>query len=323
MPGSRDGFVPPGTGMLSMFQPPVFEDIMAQDIYTALGYDKDVLQLIVDNISRYYITYRIKKRNGKTRRIDAPQDPLKTIQKSIVTEILYNFSAHPIAHGFVKGKSPVTNAKMHVGKEMVLSIDIKNFFNSISRHAVLKTLQWIMAQQSELTYEDEDLILLSNLMCYNEVLPQGAPTSPVMSNLVCMGMDRTLSKLAKKANVTLTRYADDIVASGSRAEVITIRTSILSTIYAFHLLPNRKKTKIREYHQRQQVTGIVVNKKTSIKKQTWRNLRAQLYNLLRDGVSLSKTEFQVLRGRIEWIKSLNPSRGSQLLAQLSKIPVTQ
>ena len=292
-----------------------------QDIYTTLGYDKGTLEIIAQDLARYYITYRIKKRNGKTRRIDAPQEPLKSIQRAIVDNILYHFRAHPIAHGFVHGKSPRTNAQNHVGKKFIVTLDIKDFFNSIGEDTVKRTLVWLCAQQKIFSYTEADLELVAKLMCYDHFLPQGAPTSPIISNLVCLGLDKKLSNLAKANNVTITRYADDIAISGDVPDVMKLKSSVFSHIYAYGLRPNKKKTKIRKHYQRQQITGVIVNSKTSIRKEVWRNLRAQLHNLKRDGKTITTPDFQQLRGQIEWIKSLNPTRGDQLLQQLLKINV--
>jgi len=293
-----------------------------QDIYSILGYDKAALEGIIQDLPRYYITYRIKKRNGKSRRIDAPQSPLKEIQRAIVDKILYRFRAHPIAHGFVHGKSPRTNALKHVGKKYVLTLDIKDFFNSIEINDVVKTLSWLAPQQQVTSsYTFDELKLLAQLMCYNDVLPQGAPTSPVISNLVCLGLDKKLSDLAVANGVTITRYADDIAVSGDSPDTINLKTAVFSNIYSYGLTPNKKKTKIRKYYQRQQITGVIVNTKTSVKKETWKNLRARLYNIKRDQKTIPLSEFQQIRGQIEWIKSLNQTRGDQLLQQLLLINV--
>ena len=292
-----------------------------QDIYTVLGYDKNTLEIITQDIPRYYITYRIKKRNGKTRRIDAPQEPLKSIQRAIVDNILYHFKAHPIAHGFVHGKSPRTNAEKHVGKKFIVTLDIKDFFNSIMDFSVNGTLNWLFQQQKLFAYTEEDVNIITNLMCYDSSLPQGAPTSPILSNLVCLGLDKKLSDLATVHNVSITRYADDIAISGDTPNILKLKATVYSHIFAYGLRPNKKKTKIRRYYQRQQITGVVVNKKTSIRKEVWRNLRAQLHNLKHSGITITTTNFQQLRGQIEWIRSLNPSRGNQLLQQLLNIDV--
>lgn len=290
-------------------------------VYDVMGITKADIEAVVLSISRYYITYKILKRNGKTRRIDAPQDPLKMIQRTFMEKILYRFRAHPIAHGFVHTRSPITNANIHVGKKYILTVDIKNFFNSIQENAISRCLEWLFGQQTQFTWDVADCVLLSKMMCFNGGLPQGSPASPVMSNLVCLAMDKRLADLAAANDATVTRYADDIALSSDTDKVLKLRSDIYRIIQSFGLVPNRAKTKFRRYFQRQQITGIVVNQKLGAKKEVWRKLRARLHNLSRDNKTLTKHEAQQVRGVIEWIKSLNPHRGDQLMKQFSLISV--
>lgn len=290
--------------------------------YDHLGYTKADLEAIVLNKPRFYITYNILKRSGKKRRIDAPQDPLKQVQADILHKVLYQFKAHPIAHGFVKDKSPVSNAMAHVDKKFVLTVDIKNFFNSITTETVGNILNWLFARQQKFTYDPEDPILCAELLCYRGGLPQGSPASPVMSNLVCMGLDKVLTDVAVKFDAAITRYADDITMSSNTNDLKQAPVVLYGWIRNYKLVPNFKKTRIKKYFQRQQVTGIIVNKQLGAKKEMWRNLRARLHNLKRDNKSITTEEAQQIRGYIEWIKSLNPTRGSQLLTQFSLINVT-
>ena len=291
------------------------------DIYTYLGHDKATLENISQNITRYYVTYKIRKRSGKMRRIDAPQNPLKQIQSDIMHKILYLFKAHPIAHGFIKSRSPVTNATVHMGKKYVLTIDIKDFFNSIHHLKVADALKWLLKLQNKFTFTDDDCTLLSTILCYNGGLPQGSPASPVMSNLVCLGLDKKLSHFAAASSAVITRYADDITASSDIDNLKHLQNNIEQTVRLFGLRPNAKKTRHLRYYQRQIVTGIVTNKKLGVKKDRWRNLRARIHNLIRDKTVITKEEFQQMRGYIEWIKNLNPQRGNQLISQLSLVAV--
>jgi RNA-directed DNA polymerase len=293
-------------------------------IYEKLGYDRAILDRIALDINRFYISYSIKKKNGSRRYIDAPQEPLKSIQKSIVYNILYSFRASSIAHGFVKGRSPITNAQVHINKKYILKLDIHNFFNSIGATTVYKTLSWLLNTQKELTVTDEDLLLLTNLITFKRRLPQGSPCSPVMSNLVCLGMDKRLLEFCEvqKLNASITRYADDITISSDVPTIFQLVYPIIKIINnTLNLTINRHKTKRLFYFRRQQVTGVVVNKKLGIGKEIWKNTRAQIHNLLVNNTQISLDEAQKLRGLIEWIKSLNPTRGQQLLGQFSLISV--
>jgi len=291
------------------------------DIYTYIGHDKNTLENITKNITRYYVTYKIRKRSGKMRRIDAPQDPLKQIQFDIMNKVLYLFKAHPIAHGFVKSRSPVSNATVHVGKKYILTIDIKDFFNSIHGAKITDALRWLLKLQNKFTFTDEDCLLISQILCYNGGLPQGSPASPVMSNLVCLGLDKRLLHIAQNHSAEITRYADDITASSDIDNLKAVQLEIDTVVRLFGLRPNTKKTRHLRYYQRQMVTGIVTNKKLGVKKDRWRNLRARIHNLIRDKTEITKEEFQQMRGYIEWIKNLNPQRGNQLISQLSLVVV--
>jgi len=291
------------------------------DIYTYLGHTKADLEAITQDLTRYYITYKIRKHSGKSRRIDAPQEPLKSIQKDVMERVLYIYKAHPLAHGFVKDKSPATNAAAHVGKKYLVTMDIKDFFHSISELTVTRCLDWLLKQQTRFTYDATDTELLAKIMCYNGGLPQGSPTSPVMSNLVCLALDKKLEDFAQSQKAVVTRYADDIALSSDDPTIVKNYKTVLSMILHYGLKPNKRKTKIRKYFQRQQVTGVVVNEKLGVSKEKWRNMRAKLHNLIRDGKTISLSEYQQIRGFLEWIRSLNPTRGNQLIQQLSLIKV--
>jgi len=291
------------------------------DVYAYLGHAKADLELITQDLSRCYITYKIRKHSGKSRRIDAPQQPLKAIQKDILERILYIYKAHPLAHGFVKDKSPATNAAAHVGKKYLVTLDIKDFFHSIAEVTVTRCLDWLFKQQAKFTYDPADIDLLAKLMCYNGGLPQGSPTSPVMSNLVCLALDKKLEDYAAANKAVVTRYADDIAISSDDVGITKSYHTVLSIILHYGLRPNKRKTKIRKYFQRQQVTGVVVNNKLGVSKEKWRNMRAKIHNLIRDGKTIDRSEYQQMRGFLEWIRSLNPNRGNQLIQQLSQIKV--
>lgn len=291
------------------------------DVYSYLGHSKTDLEAITQDLTRYYITYKIRKHSGKSRRIDAPQEPLKAIQKDVMERILYIYKAHPLAHGFVKDKSPATNAAAHVGKKYLVTMDIKDFFHSISELTVARCLDWLLRQQAKFTYAPADIDLLAKVMCYNGGLPQGSPTSPVMSNLVCLALDKKLEAFAANNQAVVTRYADDIAVSSNDPGIVKNYKTVLSMILHYGLKPNKRKTKIRKYFQRQQVTGVVVNEKLGVSKEKWRNMRAKLHNLVRDGKTLTLPEYQQIRGFLEWIRSLNPTRGNQLIQQLSLIKV--
>ena len=294
-------------------------------IYEYLGITKN--ELLNIDVPRNYITYRIKKSNGKsTRRIDAPMAGLKRIQNIILHKILYEFKPHDIAHGFVKGRSPRTNAEAHVGKKYIIKIDLENFFGSIHNFNVIFLLRYLLGVLSKKGLFDEsseeDLMLIADMLCLNGSVPQGAPSSPALTNLWCYWLDSELEKIKLNNTVQITRYADDITVSFDDKEKIgPIIKELTHLLRQKRLRINRRKLRVCSYNTRQKVTGVVVNSKLNTSKESWRNLRAALHNAKQN--SVSEKSIQQLRGKIEWLRSLNPVRGNQFLEQLGQLAVSK
>lgn len=291
-------------------------------IYEYLGLSKDNLKTI--DVNRSYVSFRIKKRDGKrTRRIDAPVPMLKEIQKKFLNKILYMYRPHNIAHGFIKYRSPRTNAEAHVGRKSILQVDIQDFFPSIDEKRVYTTLLYLFNRKREFDMPtSEDIALFAHLLCLNGVLPQGSPASPALTNLMCYEVDRLLHVYEKKYNCTITRYADDITASFDNLDSKVIEQLLNGIKHALlknGFQVNNKKIKRSFYYNRQQITGVVVNTKLNTPKTSWRNLRAALHQASFGEVTEKRQ--QQLRGQIEWLKSLNPQRGNQFLEKFGQISV--
>ena len=293
-------------------------------IYDYLGITKN--ELLNIDVPRNYITYRIKKNNGNgVRRIDAPMSGLKRIQNIILHKILYEFKPHDIAHGFVKGKSPRTNASPHVGKKYIIKIDLENFFGSIHWGSILSTIKYLCGVLSKKGLFDEpskeDQQLIADILSLNGSVPQGAPSSPALTNLCCYWLDSELEKINKLNNtIQITRYADDITISLDEKERIGPLIGLVTQLLRQkRLRANRRKLRVCSYSTRQKITGVVVNTKLNTSKESWRNLRAALHNAKK--TPISEKTMQQLRGQIEWLRSLNPVRGKQFLDQLGEIAV--
>ncbi len=291
------------------------------DIFEYLGLSRNDLEKI--DISRSYLTYFIKKSDGKrVRRIDAPLPNLKAIQKIILKKLLYRYRAHDIAHGFVTGRSPKTNAEKHVGKKYIIKLDIKDFFPSINIIMVKHYLTYLTHKQKIFDIPSrEDIILLAQILCLNGSLPQGAPTSPAFTNLVCYGLDLELDKLQKAFACTVTRYADDVTISlNDPTNISLIIFKVSEILYRHGFIVNRKKCRVCINSRRQKVTGVIVNNKLNTPKEIWRNLRAAIHQATLRG-EISQEDTQKLRGKIEWLRSLNPVRGNQFLTKFGLINV--
>jgi RNA-directed DNA polymerase len=250
----------------------------------------------------HYRQFTIPKRSGGARRILAPDDDLKKLQRRILRRLLGRLRAHPAAMGFERNRSIVTNARLHVGRAAVLRMDVVDFFPTTSTRRVRKYLRRI-------GWNRQAARLLVRLCCHDGGLPQGAPTSPRLSNLVNYRLDARLAGMARKLGAVYTRYADDITVSFSEdADARELAIDWLDEYWKspatgelIHILPEtatagtirymrdfvrhvaqtegyrvhgRKKTSVRRPHHCQTVTGLVVNEKVNLPRSTRRWLRA-------------------------------------------------
>ena len=262
----------------------------------------DVEKRDLQRFKPHYRDFTIPKRSGGTRRILAPDDDLKQLQRRILRRLLGRLRAHPAAMGFERNRSIVTNARVHVGQAAVLRMDLIDFFPSTSARRVRKYFRRI-------GWNRQAARLLVRLCCHEGGLPQGAPTSPRLSNLVNYRLDARLAGMARRLLAVYTRYADDITISFSEdAEAREVATSWLEEYWTspwtgkrILILPEtatsgnirymqdfvrrvardegyrahgRKKTSVRRRHHCQTVTGLVVNDRVNLPRSTRRWLRA-------------------------------------------------
>ncbi|MGO2103629.1 MAG: reverse transcriptase family protein [Psychroflexus halocasei] len=247
-----------------------------------------------------YTEFSIPKKNGDRRQIHAPVNGLKHILKPL--NIILNTLAVPHfkATGFVPGKSIVDNAKLHVGKHYVYNIDLKDFFHSFDR-------QWVkygfMIPPFSLGKEKEELAFLMASLCTHPfeidgkiktVLPQGSPTSPTITNILCVKLDRRLNGLAKRFNINYSRYADDISFS-SQTNVFK-KDEFLNELHRIigdqKLEINPAKTRTQMTGYRQETTGLIVNEKVNVNRRYVKQLRNWLYLWERYGIEKATEKFQ-------------------------------
>jgi hypothetical protein len=305
-----------------------------KNIYEILGVEQSEFEEVIKNKTNYYYSYPIRKRNGRKRYIDAPIEPIKSWQKIVTNKILYRYGPHKIAYGFARGKSPIDAAREHVGQEILISMDIKNFFNSIDAEGLANLFKylhrvepfWILnsdpknflSSSTKLALKNVDLI---NLLTFRGRVPQGAPSSPALSNLYMLRVDKLLSNLAENYGMKVTRYADDIVFSGKEQSGITniIISHTKGFLKKYNLNLNPHKIHVNRKYRRMRTVGIVVNEKINIPREKWRNFRALLHNLKVSQAPIDKSTAQKLRGKIEWYKSVNPKRGKQFLREYGQL----
>ena len=245
----------------------------------------------------HYVRFDVAKRAGGTRTLAAPHVQLKQVQTWILRNILDHVDVHDAAHGFVRGRSIVTNAAVHAGQKAVLNVDLRDFFPTITWVRVRKVFRVMGYSPSVATI----LALLCTesprrtVTWFGETrhvatgppsLPQGACTSPALSNLVAMRLDRRFQGVADRLSLGYTRYADDLTFSGeslaSRAGYVIAKLRHIAADEGFELHPN--KTRLQRHHQRQSVTGLVVNDRVGVDRRTRRRLRAILHRAKTEGL---------------------------------------
>lgn len=294
---------------------PVLYDL--SHLASEVGVSEQSLLEMMERPDAFYFQYRIPKRTSGFRSICESLWPLRGVQCWILRKILDRRIPHDAAKAFVRGRSIKLNAKDHVGQRRVLSMDVRNFFGSVRRKRVVSVFL-------EMGYSSTIAHALTDLTMFREQLPQGAPTSPALSNLVMVRVDETLALFASKRSLRYTRYADDITFSGS-FRAIPIIDKVRSALGKVELQLNVRKTRLMCRHQRQEVTGVVVNSKIQAPRELRRQLRQEIYYLRKFGKSghrprsspLHGNRLDHLRGVAEFIRFLNPGdRDAQAAIEL-------
>lgn len=246
-----------------------------------LGVEVNRLEEILNNVSGHYQEFWMRKRSGGYRMISAPDKDLQAIQSTIYSRILSSVTiVHPAAVGFRCGRSVVDNAAPHLGKRYVLKMDIHDFFGSIRSPRVRQTFK-------KIGYPENVSKVLGVLCCLHRHLPQGAPTSPALSNIVGYEMDRKLAALAAEYGLTYTRYADDLTFSGDVFPKEQIIPQVKRIIRDEKFEPNHKKTHFMNQSSRKIITGVSVASgvKLTIPKSKKREIRKNVYFILTKGLA--------------------------------------
>lgn len=257
----------------------------------------------------YYAHYVIPKANGSPREIDAPSGRLLAMQQWILRRILNRGRPHKYATAFIKGRSIMDNGRPHAARKVVVRIDLKDFFPSITYKQVRKVFE-------QFGYPYRVAGIFANLCTLEGRLPQGAPTSPALSNLVCVRMDRRFAALARKSKFRYTRYADDLVFSSNNPKFPSMVPFLKEIIRDEGFTVNEDKLKIMHQGQRQAVTGLVVNAKPNLKRDYIRRLRAIAHRLKIKGITAIRFPLKrgllrdpacVLQGHMNFLAMVCPS----------------
>lgn len=252
-----------------------------------------------NNIKHRYFDFEIPKKSGGKRRISAPVGGLKSILRclNVVFQAMYQPSKY--AMGFTQGLSVVDNARKHVGMNYVLNLDLKDFFPSICKSRV-----WGRLQVQPFNFSSDTAHILAGLCCMKKnnrdgsgceyILPQGAPTSPIITNMICDKLDHRLAGLASRFNVNYSRYADDITFSSNHyvySEQGEFWKELRRIIEDQNFKINETKTRLQKRGDRQEVTGLTVCEKPNVTKAYVRNIRSLLYIWEKYGYSVAYNRF--------------------------------
>ena len=288
----------------------------------------------------YFYKWTPKKSGGR-RLVSAPKSRLKKLQRRVLSRILSRIPGHPAAHAYSNGRSMTTCLAPHVKQDVVLHLDLADFFPSIQAPLVRATfwnVGYTPAVANLLTGLCAEIIpepvLDGNHLREEEAarlrtrhLPQGAPTSPALSNLCAFRLDCRLHGLAEKCGANYTRYADDLIFSGDdrfRRRLYDFKTFVGAILLDERFTLRGRKTHILPASRSQQVGGLLVNQRLNVPRQDYDELRATLHNCARFGPAAQNRRDhphfrQHLLGRIAYVASTNTNRGEKLMSLFAAI----
>lgn len=253
------------------------------EIIDVLKTNRETLNHCLKFSEKYYTKEFQPKKDGGVREFDKPNKILKKIQRIIYAAFLKHRSLSPYYHGYVKKRSSITNAKVHVGQKIILKTDISDFFPTINKKMVLSVFYRI-------GFNTELAGILTQLTTFDDYLPQGAPTSPALANIVLRPVVRKIEKWCRRNHLRLSVYADDITISG-RDITAKHKSRLRKIVAGFGFSIKEGKTNIFDARkERVKITGVIVSKKLSIGKDEMRKLRAVVHNCVAKGPSTQTGE---------------------------------
>jgi RNA-directed DNA polymerase len=286
----------------------------------------------------HYVHFTVPKRSGGVRVLSAPHKKLKAAQQWILRTILDKLPVEPAAQGFVANRSTLSNAREHVGKQVLINMDLEAFFPSITfprvrsvfhragyspAIATILALLCTEAPRKQVQYAGQTYYVATG----PRALPQGACTSPALSNQVASRLDKRLQGIAQKLNASYTRYADDITFSGNeelKEKVGYAMARIRHIAQAEGFTVNEQKSRIQRRNASQEVTGLIVNDRPGVPRKMVRRLRAILHGARRTGLAAQNKEGRTnfsswLQGMIAYVGMAQPELGKKMLSELNTL----
>ena len=272
------------------------------------------LRWIVANARKCYRTFEFPKAGGRMRRIFAPYSKLRDLQEIVLKRILNQCQPHERATAFSRGTSIVMNARPHVGKAVVIRLDLEDFFPSITTKDVGDVF-------CSLGYPFKVARLLAGICTLDGRLPQGAPTSPALSNLVARSLDRRFVGLSARLGFSYTRYADDLIFSSDNPKLPRLIPFFRQVLQEEGFRLNERKIRVMRRGSRQLVTGITTNTKIGLPREHVRRLRAALHRLRTRGLEAvewpsteqtAEQKLRVIQGHLAFLRMVDPARAHTL-----------
>jgi RNA-directed DNA polymerase len=267
------------------------------------------IEEVVQNRRGYYRTVKLPKRDGGTRLLRVPDGRLKVLQDKVRRRVLDRVVPLDCIHGGVRGRSVITNARHHIGKEVVFTLDVKDFFPSVgpaTASAIFRVLG----------FGAEALDTLVDVTTWDNQLPQGAPTSVGMANLAMHKVDVRLCSLALGNSFAYTRYVDDIAVSGSW-RLLDFRRLIQRIVEEEGFRINPAKIRTMRAGTRQLVTGMVVNENLNLPRDKRDSIRRQVSEVISSRLR-STTVVDTVRGKLSWLGSVNAGKAVRLSLRLAR-----
>jgi len=276
-----------------------------QDLARLLAVGTFEIEQVLGNRGLYYRSFKRRKSDGNFRILYDPQGPLKLLQQKVKEHILDRVPLFECVQGGVRGRSVITNARLHVRKEIVFSLDIKDFYPSIGPGVVQSIFE-------ALGFSAAIAGLLTDVSTWDNQLPQGVATSTGLANIAMTRVDVRLSRLAAKQGFGYTRWIDDLTVSGSR-RVLDFRRLIQRIVAEEGFIVRSDKIRTMHSGMRQVVAGVVVNRKPNVAREERHLIRRGVLRLRleREAASLDQ-----IRGKISWLSQVNPVLGARLAKKL-------
>ncbi len=269
-----------------------------------LGTDARELDLVLNRLSRFYRPKKVPKKDGTFRTLFIPEGRLKEIQRSIKRAIFSNLNWPLPVQGGIKGRSVKSNAAYHVGKPLVIAMDVKDFFPSVTTRKVFSIFARLGASA-------EVAGILTKLTTWNGQLPQGAPTSTDLANLALARVDMRIAGFCRQHGFAYSRYVDDTTVSGAM-KLRKFKNLLPRIIEEEGFLVKAEKTEIMPRGTRQLVTKVVVNEGTNLPREKRQQLRLEA--IKQDSAKLSPS----LKGQINWLRYLNSEAADNILRRARK-----